>query len=68
MARKDKLGKRREIDESTEALKFAGVDADYLKIIDKSHDLFGSILIELKVNNLYLSKIIGEELSEEDIE
>lgn len=55
-------------DDKFRMVTIGGTNKNALRTIDENSALSKEILLELKVNNLYLSKIIGEELSEEDIE
>ena len=68
MARKDKLGKRREIDESTEALKFTRVSSEHLKVVGENNHLLKELLVEQKLTNKYLSLLTEVEFEGINIE
>lgn len=46
----------------------AGLIEDSLKVIDEHNHLLKEILVELKINNQYLSQITGDKVKESDIE
>ncbi len=45
-----------------------GIAGDAVKTYDENSHLLGEILIELKLNNEYLSHILGDKFTAEDIE